>query len=181
MELVLNYVIGGIVFTLGDLLSQLLAKHFSLTRLTGLFIIGCTIYPLEIDNYFKFIAHLRLSSSFCLKWLVEQVEEGYRLNGLGRTVGAILFFNPLWIARHFLFIELLEAKDICHNLPSCVSEYFHLIGSACESFIYAIPLVLIGNYIVQTKIPLKYRFIGSALLSLLFALYYGLMAIILPN
>lgn len=178
--LLLTYLLGGLIFTLGDVTSQLFSHHINWVRVLGMMFIGSTLYPLEIDNYFKFLATWERDKPLLARWLWEQASSSYRLNWAGRTLGAILFFNPLWIARHFLFIKAFEGGIPCHGLLSCTSTCFHmflgLTVGAAKSFIYGLPLVLVGNYVVQGVLPLRYRFIGSAVLSLLFAIYYGVSA-----
>ena len=60
-------------------------------------IIGATIYAFEIPNYFD--------------WIVKKTKD---LKGLKATLTktglAIAYFNPLWIARHLLFIKLFSGQ-----------------------------------------------------------------------
>ncbi len=178
----LNYLIGGAIFALGDLIAQITNHDISLTRVLGIFLIASTLYALELDNYFKFLANWKSPKPFLSTLLWDSLGEGYKLNWLGRTIGAILFFNPLWIARHFLFIDLF--RDNFRGLISCIHlncpvDLLSLLNTSTKSFILGIPLAFIGNYVVQVKVPLKYRFIGSSILSLLFAIYYGIMEYLL--
>ena len=55
--------------------------------------IGATLYAFEIPNYFS--------------WIVKKTNalKGLKLT-LTKTTLAIAYFNPLWIARHLLFIKL---------------------------------------------------------------------------
>ena len=60
-------------------------------------LIGATVYAFEIPNYFD--------------WIVKKTQF---LNGIKATLVktglAIAYFNPLWIARHLLFIKLFSGQ-----------------------------------------------------------------------
>ena len=116
-------------------------------------LIGATLYAFEIPNYFN--------------WIVKKTTKlsGVRLT-LTKTVLAIAFFNPLWIARHLFFIKLFSGNlnDINMNL----------LEIAFWSFLVNIPISFITNYIIQNKIYLKWRFLASAIFSALMAIYYAL-------
>ncbi|WP_460217822.1 hypothetical protein [Psychroserpens sp. MEBiC05023] len=116
-------------------------------------LIGATIYAFEIPNYFD--------------WIVKKTQH---LKGLKATLTktglAILYFNPLWIARHLLFIKLFSGQLNAIG--------WHLIEIAIWSFIANILISFIGNYIIQNRFKLKWRFLGSAIFSALMAIYYAL-------
>ena len=116
-------------------------------------LIGATLYAFEIPNYFN--------------WIVKKTANlsGVKLT-LTKTVLAIAFFNPLWIARHLFFIKLFSGNlnDINMNL----------LEIAFWSFLVNIPISFITNYIIQNKIYLKWRFLASAIFSALMAIYYAL-------
>lgn len=152
-----NILRGAIVYSLGDLLAALLLHQFSWTRLFGMMLIGATIYALEIPNYFA--------------WIDKKTNH---LDGLKRslykTLLAILYFNPLWIARHLLFIKLISGNS------SQIS--WNLLHIAWLSFLVNIPISAIANYIIQNKIKLNWRFLASAVFSGLMAIYYALSEVI---
>ncbi len=152
-----NIIRGAIVYSLGDLIAALLLHEFSWMRLIGMMVIGATIYALEIPNYFA--------------WIDQKTKD---LNGfkrsLHKTLLAILYFNPLWIARHLLFIKLISGN---RHLIS-----WHLLHIAWLSFLVNIPISAIANYIIQNKIRLKWRFLASAIFSGLMAIYYALSEVI---
>ena len=79
---------------------------------------------------------------------------------------AMLFFNPFWIARHLIFIKLFsfQAKAIS----------FQVLEVAFWSFLANIVISFIGNFVIQNKIAFKWRFMASAILSSLMAIYYAL-------
>ena len=60
-------------------------------------IIGATVYAFEIPNYFD--------------WIVKKTKHLIGLKAsLFKTGLAILYFNPIWIARHLLFIKLFSGQ-----------------------------------------------------------------------
>ncbi len=116
-------------------------------------LVGATFYAFEIPNYFD--------------WIVKRTQslKGIKAT-LTKTLLAILYFNPLWIARHLLFIKLFsrQLEDIG----------FNLLEIAFWSFLVNIPISFIANYIIQNRFKLKWRFIGSAVFSAIMAIYYAL-------
>jgi hypothetical protein len=116
-------------------------------------LIGATLYAFEIPNYFNWIDKRTLNLS------------GLKLT-FTRTIMAMLFFNPLWIARHLFFIKLFsfQAKDIS----------LQILEIAFWSFLANIFISFIGNFVIQNKISFKWRFMASAILSSLMAIYYAL-------
>ncbi|WP_197539912.1 hypothetical protein [Winogradskyella sp. PG-2] len=122
-------------------------------RLLGMVFIGATVYALEIPNYFD--------------WIIKKTQhlKGLKAN-LTKTGLAILYFNPIWIARHLLFIKLFLGQD-----ESILWDVFRI---ACWSFLVNIPISFIANYIIQNRFKLKWRFLGSAIFSALMAIYYAL-------
>jgi len=116
-------------------------------------LIGATFYAFEIPNYFD--------------WIVKKTNH---LNGLKATLTktglAILYFNPLWIARHLLFIKLFSGQ--------LEAIGWNLLTIALWSFLANILISFIANYIIQNRFKLKWRFLGSAIFSALMAIYYAL-------
>ena len=86
---------GAIIYASGDTIAALLLHEFMWTRLMGIVFIGATVYAFEIPNYFRWID--RTTSGFT----------GLKLSAWKTTL-AILYFNPLWIARHMFFILLFS-------------------------------------------------------------------------
>ncbi len=116
-------------------------------------VIGATLYAFEIPNYFS--------------WIVNKTKnlKGIKLT-LTKTTLAIIYFNPLWIARHLLFIKLFSGNFNTINM--------HLLEIAWWSFLANIPISFIANYIIQNRIHLNWRFLASAIFSALMAIYYAL-------
>ena len=115
--------------------------------------IGATIYAFEIPNYFN--------------WIDKKTQNLQGLKAtLSKTALAIAYFNPLWIARHLLFIKLFSKGFDAINLS--------LLEIALWSFLANIPISFIANYIIQNKTHLRWRFMASAIFSALMAIYYAL-------
>ena len=152
-----NILYGAAIYTAGDTAAALLLGEFQWSRLLGLAFVGATFYAFEIPNYFRWI---------------ERKAGGRR--GLGaavhKTLLAMLYFNPLWIARHLFFIELFSGQS--------EGVGWGLLRIALFSFLVNIPLSLLGNYIIQNVIRLDWRFIASAIFSALMAVYYAVSRVV---
>ena len=116
-------------------------------------LVGATFYAFEIPNYFD--------------WIVKKTEHQKGIKAtLTKTGLAILYFNPLWIARHLLFIKLFSGQ-------------FELVGwnlleIAFWSFLANILISFMANYVIQNQFMLKWRFLASAIFSAFMAIYYAL-------
>jgi hypothetical protein len=148
---------GALIYSLGDVVAALLLGEFSWSRLLGMMFIGATVYAFEIPNYFRWIDKRTAGLT------------GIR-STLSKTMLAMLYFNPLWIARHILFIKLFSGLfwDI-----GC-----HILLIAFWSFLANILISFAGNYVIQNKIHLKWRFLASAIFSALMAIYYALSEVL---
>ena len=145
---------GMVIYPAGDTLAALVLGRFSWTRLAGIALVGATLYALEIPHYFRWIDRRTAG------------EERPARRALLRTAYALVYFNPLWIARHLFFIRLLS--------PGMEALSFGLLAVGFRSWLVNIPLSALGNYVIQVKLPLGMRFMGSAVFSGLMALYYAL-------
>lgn len=145
-----NILRGMLIYAAGDTLASILTCGFSLLRLAGVMAVGALIYSFEIPAWFR--------------WL------NLRFSGIARAGMAVLYFNPLWIARHLSFICLFsrETGDVSPDL----------LVVALKGFTMNLPLVFAANYLIQNRIPLKWRFLSSAAFSSLMAVYYPLCRII---
>ena len=140
----------------GDSIAALITGEFSLVRSFGIFIIGATVYAYEIPRYFR--------------WIEKKMLEYYGRGKLWvKTVMALLYFNPIWISRHLLFVYLVSGKfdEIS----------FGLLWVGLISFTVNIPLSILANYLIQNTINLRYRFIASAIFSGLMAIYYSMSSV----
>ncbi len=92
-----NILRGALIYSAGDTIAALLLDEFSIYRLLGMMFVGATFYAFEIPNYFDWIVKKTLT--------LKGIEAT-----LTKTVLAILYFNPLWVARHLLFIKLFSGQ-----------------------------------------------------------------------
>ena len=145
-----NVIRGLIIYPLGDTIATLVLNEFSLTRLFGMMLVGGLLYSLEIPAWFSFI--------------------NTRYTGMKRTLMALAYFNPLWIARHLIFILLFSGQI------SMIQ--WSLLSIVLKSFAVNLPVALAANYLIQNKIPLNWRFFSSAVFSSLMAVYYALSSVI---
>jgi len=152
-----NIIRGALIYSSGDLIAALLLGEFSVTRLIGMVVIGATFYAFEIPNYFAWIES-RTKNLVSFK------------RTLTKTVLAILYFNPLWIARHLILIKLFSGEI---NQVS-----WDILKIALLSFLVNIPISIIANYLIQNKVNLNWRFLASAIFSALMAIYYALSEVI---
>lgn len=151
-----NIIRGGLIYLAGDTTAALIADEFSWERLLGILLIGCTLYAFEIPNYFN--------------WIDKKVGKASGFaSSMKRTGLAILYFNPLWIARHLFFIKLFSGQTDQLSLG--------LLEIGLKSFAVNIPISIIANYLIQNKVKLSWRFLASALFSALMAIYYALSAV----
>lgn len=152
-----NILRGMLIYTAGDTVACLISDSFALNRLLGMVFIGGVIYALEIPNYFN--------------WINKTINQSKKASDqIKRTLLAMAYFNPVWIARHLLFINLLTGSF--ENIG------FNLLRTGLLSFAFNIPVSLAANWIIQNYIGIKYRFIASATFSALMAVYYSLSEVL---
>lgn len=152
-----NALRGLLIYSIGDTVAAVLLQEFSAFRLLGMMLIGSTIYAVEIPNYFL--------------WIDKKFPRTGSFGGvIYRTFLAILYFNPLWISRHLLFIKIFSLNS------SQIG--FHLLTLGAASFIVNIPVSVAANYIIQNFIKYKNRFLASAVFSSLMAVYYALSEVL---
>ncbi|GAA0892301.1 hypothetical protein GCM10009122_19800 [Fulvivirga kasyanovii] len=152
-----NIIRGGLIYCTGDTIAALLLNEFSITRLLMMVAVGATLYALEIPNYFKWIDSKAATYKGVRKSMV-------------KTLLALLYFNPLWIARHLFFIKI-------SMMPWQQISFYVLINIAFYSFLVNIPISFIANYLIQNKINLRWRFMASAIFSALMAIYYAMSTV----
>lgn len=152
-----NIIRGGLIYCTGDTIAALLLNEFSITRLLTMVAVGATLYALEIPNYFKWIDSKTATYKGVRKSMV-------------KTLLALLYFNPLWIARHLFFIKI-------SMMPWQQISFNSLISIAFYSFLVNIPISFIANYLIQNKVSLRWRFMASAIFSALMAIYYAMSTV----
>jgi len=148
-----NILRGAIIYSTGDTIAALILQEFNLYRLLGMVVVGATIYAFEIPNYFNWIDKKTRNIKGNKLWI-------------SKTLWAISYFNPLWIARHLLFIKLFTLDFNAINIG--------LLYIAVKSFIVNIPISFTANALIQNKINISWRFLASAIFSALMAIYYAM-------
>jgi len=148
-----NIVKGLLVYSIGDSIAAVLLGEFVFTRLFGVILVGATFYAFEIPNYFNWI---------------EKKTKTYKKpkKAFIKTLLALLYFNPLWIFRHLIFLKLFSLQSEFSFKNLLIISFF--------SFLVNIPISIFGNFIIQNKIKLNHRFLASAIFSSLMAVYYAL-------
>lgn len=173
-----NSWIPWVLYPTGDLIAQLILGEFNFMRLIALSLVGGIVYQAEVPRWFQWLDQRSFTveqvRSFPLMRFLTRPEEGvYRLGWFGRTLGAMTYFSPLWITRHMLVLKL--ATTPWHDIAITATLQALWLAS-CKSFLVNLPFSLLGNYIIQARLPLKYRFLGSiimtGLMSIAFALAY---------
>lgn len=152
-----NVLRGVLIYSIGDTIAAIILGQFMIDRMLGIMFVGGTVYALEIPNYFRWIDHV-------------VPQDGGLAGVVKRTALAMLYFNPLWIARHMFFILLFSLR-----LPEVDWQLF---VTASWSFLVNIPISFAGNYVIQNKIPLDWRFFASAVFSSLLAIYYAVSLVV---
>lgn len=150
-----NQIRGLIIYPLGDSIAQIILGEVNYWRVGILALVGCFLYSFEIGKWFGYI------------------DKKFK-NPFLKTCLAVAYFNPLWIARHFLFIELATHPQLFSNTNDFGQLVLRLIESGTKSFVGAILISLPANYLIQNKAPLKNRFLLSAVFSALMGIYYAM-------
>jgi len=147
---------GLTIYSSGDSIAALLLGQFSWHRLVGMAFVGATVYAVEIPNVFR--------------WIDRVAGEPGLITSVKRTALALLYFNPVWIARHLFFIRLFSGD--WHDVG------WHLLRLGLLAFLANIPISLVANYLIQNAIPLRWRFLASAIFSALMAVYYAVSEVL---
>jgi hypothetical protein len=173
---------GFLIYAAGDLIGQVIVGQASLVRTIGFGFIGATIYALEIPIWFRLIEGTTCDPAQQprLRGLFRNPDESgiCRLNSVGKTIMALVYFNPVWLARHMFFISLLNCLATNTPLGNPWLVFVHLLPVAGKSFLIKIPLALAGNYVVQNFVALRWRFVGSATFSAINAVWYAVSKVI---
>jgi len=151
-----NAVPGGLIYCAGDTLATLISHDFYYPRIIAMLLLGATLYAIEIPAY------------FC--WLDKRFNKPGYGNAVKRMMMAAAFFNPLWIARHLVFINLFSGQ--WDNLS------ISLLSVATASFFYCLPVALPVNYMIQNIIPLSWRFFASSVFSAVMAIYFAMSEVL---
>ena len=144
---------GLLVYSIGDSIAAILLGEFLIARLLGVMLIGATVYAFEIPNYFNWIE-------------TKTNAKTGRKKAMRKTLLALLYFNPIWIFRHLLFLKIFSLEF--------GFSFKNILIISFYSFLVNIPISFFGNFIIQNKIKLNHRFLASAIFSALMAVYYAL-------
>ncbi len=148
-----NHLGGGLIYMCGDAVAALITGEFGMLRALGVFVIGAGLYGFEIPRYFRWIES-------------KMAAVPDKRRAVFKTGLALVYFNPLWIARHLCLVYLVSGKT---------GEIgWQLLRISGLSFLINIPVSIVANYLIQNKVPLRYRFWASALFSGLMAIYYSM-------
>ncbi|MBG8552377.1 hypothetical protein [Hymenobacter guriensis] len=153
-----NHLRGFLIYAAGDTAAALLLHQFSWLRLLGMALVGGILYSTEVPAYFR--------------WLDRQqpaAEATTRVKRWQRAALSLLYFNPLWIARHYAFLGLFGGAAEPLSLA--------LLPVAGRSFLLNAPVSLAANYYIQNRVTAQRRFMVSALFSGVMAVSYALAAV----
>jgi hypothetical protein len=178
-----NILEGFLVYGLGDLVAQIILGRPSIIRTLGVGFIGGSVYALEVPLWFRLIegtfCHASDKIRACQMFTEPNNENICYLDYKGRTLMAMSYFNPIWITRHMFFLSLLNAISFGTLFSSPFRVFLHLIPVASKSFLISIPITVIGNYIVQNRISMRFRLIASAILSAICVFWFALSKVLL--
>lgn len=152
-----THVQGFLIYAAGDTAAALLLHQFSWLRLLGMALVGGLLYSTEVPAYFR--------------WLDARVPvrpDGSQLRKTSRAALTLLYFNPLWIARHYVFLGVFGGTAETLSLA--------LLPVAGRSFLLNAPVSLAANYYIQNRITTGRRFMASAVFSGVMAVSYALSA-----
>jgi hypothetical protein len=152
-----NIFSGIFIYAIGDTIATFITGDISLARVLGMALLGGTVYAFEVPNWFLLID----------RW-TKKYESGFK-KSIARMALAMAYFNPLWIARHILFIDIFTGQ--------WAGISWALLPTAGMSFLANIPLSILGNYIIQNKIPFEWRYVASSIFSSLMAIMYAMGAV----
>lgn len=154
-----DMLVGALMFFLGDSASMLIAGEWSWPRALLVGLAGGTLYAWEITRWFRLIA----------RWV--PTLDTWR-DGVARTLLTLAYFNPIWILRHSALIAI--GVWISAGIPL---DWLDMSVASVQSFGLTFVLAFTGNWIIQTKLALRWRFIGAAIFSAIMAMVYGLLII----
>ena len=152
-----THVQGFLIYAAGDTAAALVLHQFGWLRLLGMALVGGLLYSTEVPAFFR--------------WLDARVParpDGSQLRKTSRAVLTLLYFNPLWIARHYVFLGVFGGTAETLSLA--------LLPIAGRSFLLNAPVSLAANYYIQNRVAPGRRFMASAVFSGFMAVSYALSA-----
>ncbi len=164
---------GLIIYPIGDLIAQLILGEVSLLRLVFVALLGRYVYAIETPKWFGFLASWKSKTKpnklVSIFWC--KADSDYQFNWLGKTIGATLWFNPIWIARHMLVLEL---ANIVTGKTSLIAFLPQAVSLGSISFVMQFPVAIVVNYIIICRLSERSRFIWASIFSGLLAIYYAI-------
>lgn len=146
----------GAIYCAGDTVACLISGQLLAVRMLGVFLLGTTVYAIEIHNYFALVrARVPAPKTSRARW--------------SRAMLAVAWFNPLWIARHQFFLKGFSGSL---GVPGT-----NLIVLGSVSFLVNLPVALVVNYLIQNAVAAPRRVYASAAYSAATAVFYALMEI----
>lgn len=155
-----NVLTGLVVYASGDTIAAVCLGEFAWARVLVVALVGGFLYALEVPLVFA--------------WIDRRVTTTRPLtrNAL-RTLLAVAYFNPLWIARHLFFLRAATGRWDDVSLD--------LLRVGAVSWLLNVPIAVAGNWIIQSSIPLRWRFLGSATFSGMMAVFYAVTGTLLAR
>jgi hypothetical protein len=147
-----NILQGALIYAIGDSIAAVIISDFSLPRLMGILFLGGLVYAFEIPNYLSWLNKTFYENKFSTKFLSALLFS--------------LYFNPIWIARHLLVLNLFKLN--LHQIN------WSLLKIGWDSFVFSFFVALPVNYIIINKIPLRWKFPVTAVFSSMMAIFYAL-------
>lgn len=149
---------GLLVYAGGDTIAACLLGRFTIVRMLGMMLVGGLLYAFEVPRWFRWVDRRTIT-----------LPSGMR-RVLTRTGWALAYFNPLWVTRHVILIAGLEGRWLALDVAG-------VLRAALLSFAINLPLALVANAVIQNRVPLRWRFLASALFSAAMAVYYALSTV----
>lgn len=143
---------GLIIYSLGDGTAAAIIGEFVWSRLFGMMAVGGLLYGLEVPAYLRWIDRI-------------QPKTGRLPDGVKRAGLAMVYFNPIWIARHILLIKLCSGE--WHAI------HWGILMVAVWSFLANLPISMLANFTIQNHVAVRYRFMASASFSMAMAIYFA--------
>ena len=174
----LDKISGWLLYPISDLIAQLIIGDVSLLRIFIVAVVGRYVYAIETPKWFGFLATwARLNTPQGLSrffWSKSETESTYQFNWLSKTLGTTFWFNPLWIARHMIILELANILTGKTGFISFLPQALYL-GSV--SFLMQLPVTLVVNYIIICHLTERTRFFWASVFSGTLSIYYAVMKV----
>lgn len=148
-----NLLVGVLTYPIGDSIGAIILNEFSIYRLLGVALLTLVFYSVEIPLFFGWID--RYTKRFKTKFSIISV----------RALLAVVYFNPLWIARQDVVIHLCLGDPLSWNI----------LSKATDTYFTSLLVAILGNILIQGFIHLKYRFLSSGIFSIVMNMIYAIL------